>query len=134
MTDDGKPEGRAAKLDMEQVERAHATIHRTTTDGEAPDGVTVGAPKPIDPETGMHAAYYVLREEERAKGFVRPLRMSYKHDKCGTDTTMKLSIAETYARDPSYYGGTFCAYCGGHFPVGPEGEFVWTGTDEKVGT
>ena len=53
---------------------------------------------------------------------------------CGTDTTMAQAIAETYARDPKHYGGTYCAYCKAHFPVGAEGEFVWAGTDEKVGT
>ena len=28
---------------------------------------------------GMHADYIVLTEEERAKGFVRPVRRTYKH-------------------------------------------------------
>lgn len=107
---------------------------RDTTDGEAPDGVTAGAPKPIDPATGQHGAYYVLPEEERAKGYVRPVRRSYKHEKCGAITTMGQSIAETYARDPTYYGSTFCSQCKDHFPVGENGEFVWQGTDEKVGT
>jgi hypothetical protein len=47
---------------------------------------------------------------------------------------MAQTIAETYARDPNFYGGTFCCACGGHYPVGVEGEFVWKGTSEKVGT
>jgi hypothetical protein len=55
---------------------------------------------------------------------------------------MGLAIAETYARDPHYYGGTFCAGCRNHFPVGPDGEFVWSvprdetplGEQDKVGT
>ena len=47
---------------------------------------------------------------------------------------MGLAIAETYARDPSFYGGTYCAGCQTHLPVGPKGEFVWDGTDERVGT
>lgn len=88
----------------------------------------------IDPETGMQNKYVVLTEEERAKGFVRPVRRSYLHLKCGVVTTMGLPIAETYARDPHYYGGTFCVGCRNHFPVGPKGEFVWDGTDERVGT
>ena len=29
---------------------------------------------------------------------------------------------------------TFCAICGTHFPVGEDGQFVWDGTDQKVGT
>ena len=83
---------------------------------------------------GQQEGYVVLAEEERAKGFVRPLRRSYKHLKCGVVTTMGQTIAETYARDPYFYSGTFCAGCGAHFPVGEDGEFVWDGTDEKVGS
>lgn len=52
---------------------------------------------------------------------------------CGTRTTMGLALAETAARDPHFYGGTFCCGCGAHFPVGESGEFVWEdGT--RVGT
>jgi hypothetical protein len=53
---------------------------------------------------------------------------------CGSETTMAQSIAETYAREPSFYGGTFCVRCATHFPVGEGGEFVWAGTQERVGT
>lgn len=83
---------------------------------------------------GMQKGYVVLSDEERAKGFVRPVRRSYRHDKCGGITTMGLALAETYARDPEFYSGTFCVFCRAHFPVGSEGEFVWDGTDERVGT
>lgn len=137
---------------------------------------------------GMQKSYLVLSDEERAKGFVRPVRRSYKHvgirgpvrplrdldegsdlerglkssfakyevfgdaddpyrgrfwsqaelDKvgkgCGTVTTMGLALAETYARQPGFYGGTFCCGCCTHLPVGADGEFVWDGTDERVGT
>lgn len=88
----------------------------------------------INPKTGMQKGYVVLAEEERAKGFVRRVRRSYVHEKCGGVTTMAQTIAETYARNPFFYGGTFCASCGEHFPVGENGEFVWEGTKEKVGT
>lgn len=88
----------------------------------------------INPATGMQKGYVVLSEEERAKGFVEPVRRSYIHEKCGTLTTMHLSLAETYARAPEFYSGTYCAGCGTHFPVGPDGEFRWDGTDQKVGT
>lgn len=88
----------------------------------------------IDPETGMQRKYVVLSDEERAKGFVRPVRRTYVHLKCGTATTMGLALAETYAARPDFYGGTFCAGCGTHYPVGEHGEFIWDGTDEKVGT
>lgn len=83
---------------------------------------------------GQQNDYVVLAEEERAKGFVRPVRRSYKHLKCGTVTTMGQTLAETYARDPNFYSGTFCCGCSSHFPVGENGEFVWDGTKEKVGT
>lgn len=85
-------------------------------------------------DTGMQETYLVLSEEERAKGFVRPVRQSYTHEQCGGVTFMGLALAETYARDPKFYGGTFCATCGAHYPVGEFGEFFWTGTNEKVGT
>lgn len=83
---------------------------------------------------GQQKGYVVLAEEERAKGFVRPVRRSYIHLPCGTLTTMGQTIAETYARDPHFYSGTFCCGCGKHFPTGENGEFVWDGSTEKVGT
>ena len=73
----------------------------------------------------------MLSEEERAKGFVRPVRRTYVHRTCGGATTMGLALAETYARDPKFYGGTYCATCGTHFPVA---QFTWDGTDEVVGS
>lgn len=82
---------------------------------------------------GQQKAYVVLSEDERAKGFVRPVRRTYVHEKCGVATTMSQSIAETYARQPDFYDGTFCVGCGKHFPVGADGQFIWDdGT--KVGT
>lgn len=153
-----------------------------TTDHNDPDLQVIES-------SGMQRAYLVLSDEERAKGFVRPVRQSYKHvgipgpayplrdltdeekeryldigyvkfeayppeanrgsvvgrfwtqdqlDKigrgCGVVTTMGRAIAETYARNPRYYGGTFCCGCGKHLPVGESGEFVWDGTEERVGT
>lgn len=53
-------------------------------------------------------------------------------DDCGH--VMAETIAETIARDPFFYSGTFCVGCRAHFPVGMNGEFVWDGTAEKVGT
>lgn len=85
-------------------------------------------------EDGQQKGYVVLAEEERAKGFVRPVRHTYTHLVCHTDTTMGQTLAETYARDPHFYSGTFCCACRAHFPVGHDGEFVWTGTNQKVGS
>lgn len=81
----------------------------------------------------MQNDYVVLAEEERAKGFVRPVRHSYKHLKCGAVTTMGQTLAETYARDPGFYSGTFCATCRAHFPVGENGEFTWYEMDGREG-
>ena len=97
-----------------------------------------------DEPTGMNEAYLVLSDEERAKGFVRPVRTTYVHSVdlggCGVLTTMGLIIAETYAAKPFFYGATFCAGCHKHRPVGQQfGEFYWVDNDgkvlpEKVGT
>lgn len=100
---------------------------RCMTDGspETPDH------RDIDPATGQQKGYIVLSPEERAKGFVRPVRMAYRHKLCGVVTTMARSIAETYARDPGFYSGTFCIQCRKHFPLD---QFVWEGTNERVGS
>jgi hypothetical protein len=93
-----------------------------------------GAPQPINPETGQHAAHWVLPKEEREKGFIRPLRTKYVHEKCGSETIMPHACAETYARQPGFYGKTFCCACRGYFPVGEHGEFSWLDDGTKVGT
>lgn len=75
--------------------------------------------------------YLVLSDEERAKGFIRPVRRSYIHDKCGTVTSMGQVIAETYARDPGFYGATYCVHCQMHRPVS---EFTWLDDGSVVGS
>lgn len=97
------------------------------------DGSPVTADHREIQPSGMQKAYVVLSAEERAKGFVRPVRRTYVHDKCGVATTMGLALSETYARDPNFYNGTFCCGCGAHFPVGPDGEFKWD-DGERVGS
>lgn len=87
----------------------------------------------ITEPSGMQKKYLVLSDEERAKGFVRPVRRTYTHEKCGVATTMGDALAETYARDPKFYGATYCVGCKAHFPVGPNGEFVWD-DGSKVGS
>lgn len=88
----------------------------------------------VDEEpTEMAETYLVLPEEKIKEGFMRPVRTTYVHDVCGHATTMGTAIAETYASNPSFYGATWCANCAMHRPVGPNGEFTWWGTDEKVG-
>ena len=104
---------------------------RITLSGKPAVSNTSGAPDVIDPATGMHKDYWVLSEAERRRGFVRPVRDTYTHTTCGTNTSMHIAIAETYARDPNFYGSTFCAHCGTHFPVA---QFRWKHTDVPVGT
>lgn len=90
----------------------------------------------------QNEAYLVLSEAERAKGYLRPVRNTYRHvgaltqletdsgtpshqvrtGGCGTTTTMGAAIAETYARDPWHYGSTYCVTCQKHRPLK---EFVW---------
>ena len=89
---------------------------------------------------GQQKSYLVLTEEERARGFVRPLRLAYRHLKCGTVTTMGRALCETYARNPHFYGGTFCCGCGDHFRLRQveDGElrwaFAWVPDGEPVGS
>ena len=94
-------------------------MSKTTLQNGSP--VTPGFDE-INPETGQQKAYEVLSDEERAKGFARPVRQTYMHNTCGHTTTMARAIAETYAANPAFYGSTFCVNCGGHFPVS---EFKW---------
>lgn len=95
---------------------------------------------PNDPRLGrgvdsepipQHDVYLVLSEEERAKGFVRPYRDAYRHDACGSVTTMSRALSETYACQPAFYGATYCVRCRMHKPVS---EFVWTADGERVGS
>lgn len=151
-----------------------------TTDGNDPE-------LHEDRGDGQNKKYIVLSDEERAKGFVRPVRNGYIHvgmpepktplrylttkeaeefkqygyvayeeypagssslgrywteaeiasvgKGCGTMTIMVKAIAETYAREPRFYGATYCMGCRKHLPVGEHGEFVWADAeDERVGT
>jgi hypothetical protein len=82
-------------------------------------------------ETGQHKSYLILCDRERAKGFVKPYRNSYRHRTCGAVTTMGRSIAETYARDPYFYGATFCVTCNVHRPLA---EFTWEPDGEPMDT
>lgn len=67
--------------------------------------------------------------------FVQPLRHSYKHLKCGGVTTMGDGIARTYAAQPDFYTGTFCATCHAYFDFKNEdGHFVWIDEETKRDT
>ena len=152
---------------------------RVTTDRDDPR-LTKGVDTEPRP---MAEVYLVLSEEERARGFVRPLRRSYVHvgpagpkhptvpltpeqreayagvgyvcferypeggsligrywtqvqlddagEGCCEHTTMGDALCETYARDPGFYGATYCSGCEMHRPVN---EFLWTEDGHRVGT
>lgn len=111
-----------------------------TTDDPRDPRLTHG----VDAEpTEQAAAYLVLSDDERKKGLIRPVRRTYVHrfmtdgspvprepwvslpqglKGCGAATTMSPAIAQTYARDPKFYGATYCTGCRQHLPVS---EFIW---------
>ena len=152
------------------------------TDDQKDPRVRRGGPdkEPVD----QHDTYLVLSEEERAKGFVRPVRRTYGHSgfkpkyqlrdltdeqkelfghagyvkyepypedregnatgrfwtqaeldaaakPCGGTTTMGQALAETYAREPHFYGFTYCCQCRMHRPVK---EFTWLDDGQVVGS
>jgi len=134
---------RLAFMRWDRAKLAHSAATAPPVDRTAVQ-LTDGSPVPADRShteltaSGQQKAYIVLTEAERAKGFKRPVRQSYKHLTCGRVTSMSRALCETYARDPFFYSGTFCTPCGKHFPTGEDGEFVWiedNGKDgPKVGT
>lgn len=127
---------RAVKVPATYDEWNAALVERDAKTGLTTDPTDPRLVRGQDTEPVPQAdAYLVLSDEEIAKGFVRPVRRSYVHITCGTSTTMGQKIAETYARDPTFYGGTYCVHCSRHLPVGEHGEFIWDdGSGQKVGT
>jgi hypothetical protein len=110
---------------------------RCTVKGNAVDPAKAPPHAPTEDKLadGQNADHYVLCPEDRAKGYVEPLRLDYIHEKCGGRTSMPRACAETYAVRPEYYGSTFCCHCHDYFPVGEDGEFIWNdGSRQKVGT
>lgn len=99
-----------------------------TTDDPTDPRLTRGGDTEPTPQAEV---YLVLSDEERAKGFVRPVRNAYVHRTCGSVTKMGTRLSETYARDPKFYGATYCCACQMHLPVA---EFRWDGTSEDVGS
>lgn len=50
---------------------------------------------------------------------------------CNKTTKMSRDIAETYARNPRFYGSTYCVGCSMHLPLS---EFTWAGSNAVVGS
>jgi hypothetical protein len=108
----------------------------------------VGPPKPkydlrdlTTEEKERYAAFnydkfepYPLDSEESGGGVKTGrfwTRAGLADNGCGTVTTMGRALSETYARDPHFYGSTFCCTCNAHFPVE---QFVWTADGQRVGS
>ncbi len=123
------------KLEAEQRLKNNTTIPVDRSDIQ----LSIDGSVPLDKShteilpSGMQKDYVILSEKERTKGFVRPFRDAYRHLKCSKITTMSRAIAETYARDPYFYSGTFCSSCKAHFSVGEDGEFTWYEMDGSEG-
>ena len=140
---DGRFYVEAGSISAESAPELHAELMRRHPEEGVPpvdfSAVATTDNSPYDRENpngakgpdGQYERYVVLTEEERAKGFVRPVRRAYIHDACGVVTTMGLSLCETYARSPKFYTSTFCSSCQDHFPVS---QFKWDEDGEVVGS
>jgi len=86
-----------------------------------------------DPHQCIGRADHVLDHEfDALMIFNEPLKdMHGREGGCGSVTTMGRALSETYARDPHFYGATFCVTCNKHYPVA---EFVWTADGLQVGS
>src|SRR5690349_7345207 len=49
------------------------------------------------------------KDEHAATG--RYWTLAQLNSGCGTPTTMGRALSETYARDPKFYGSTYCVHC-----------------------
>lgn len=64
-------------------------------------------------DDGQYENYPVTDGEQ----FVQEIRRTYVHTECNVTTKMSRELAESVARDPSYYTKTFCVGCNEHVPV-----------------
>lgn len=131
-----------AEARADEMTRAHAasfgalsTLSAALLDGEVDDYQAVAqlvidkfAAK--DAELALVTAQVtalraLLRECEAAlkqDSIVKPVRTSYTHKVCRGVTSIGRALAETYARNPWFYSGTFCVVCNVHRPLA---EFEW---------
>lgn len=80
---------------------------------------------------------YVKFEEYPASEFPKTGRLwtQAELDKvgngCHAKTTMGRELAGTWARNPRFYGATYCVHCQMHLPIA---EFVWSVDGERLGS
>lgn len=79
----------------------------------------------------QHQGRWLLTRDDRALGLIRPLRYTYTHDRCGSDTVLSEGSARLWARSPRHAKVTWCCFCQRDRPVG---EFAWWGSSEQVGS
>jgi hypothetical protein len=89
----------------------------------------------VPPLANIAAAMFsVPNPVDASKGFVRPHRDAVVHVK-GTErcpvTILRPDHADFHARQPGVIDAVRCSACRKDFPAQ---EFVWHGTDERVGT
>lgn len=91
----------------------------------------LGGQRPVCDQANGHdgpcdSSYRVVSQPDHAA-----IERSHRIGGCGSVTTMGRALSETYARDPKFYGATFCCTCNRHLPVA---EFVWTADGMQVGS
>lgn len=125
---------------LSQAERAKGFVRpvRTSYMHVGPPGPQNATRRLTSEEAARYAGYgYDCYEEyppgDRAVGrfWTKAGLDAYQAGGCRTVTRMVRELAETYARDPKFYGATFCCRCGKHLPVN---EFFWLDTQERVGS
>ena len=72
------------------------------------------------PEGGAKVGRFWTREDLDAAG-----------KGCQAETIMALDLAQTYARQPDFYGATYCVRCRKHLAVN---EFAWVPDGSPVGS
>ena len=83
-------------------------------------------------ELEQNGDMYVKYEEYPESEYPALGKLWSKHDLgCQGVTSLPRLVAETFAVNPKYYGKTFCAVCGVYLNVD---QFVWDGTNERVGS
>jgi hypothetical protein len=61
------------------------------------------------------------------------VKTKYTHIACGYTSSLRTGTARLMASSPNLYNCLRCHNCKDHFPVGRYGDFIWEGTDLKVG-
>jgi hypothetical protein len=72
-----------------------------------------------------------LTPEEKAAGFIRPMRTRVKHKFCGTTSILRTVDALDMARDPTSWSTCWCMVCGRRLPAD---QFEWFPGGEAVGS